>query len=49
MRGKAKQDFLLRRARSNRIGIHVVENRILQKNMPGLRAIRARTRGRRRT
>ena len=49
MRGKAKQDLLLRRARSQQIAIHKIENRILLRNMPALRAIRARTRGRRRT
>lgn len=45
MRGKAKQEFLLRRARSQAIAVHVVENRILVRDMPALRAIRARTRG----
>ena len=49
MRGKAKQDFLLRRARSQAIAVRHIENRINLRNMPALLAIRARTRGRRRS
>jgi hypothetical protein len=49
VRGSKKQELLLRNARSQRIAIHKIEDRILLKNMPALQAIRARTRGRRRT
>lgn len=43
-RGNKKQALLLKRARSQSIAIHSIENRILWRNMPALRAIRARTR-----
>lgn len=43
-RGARKQSLLLKRARSQGIAIHKIENRIYWRNMPALRAIRARTR-----
>lgn len=48
-RGARKQAWMLRNARSQRVGIHVIEKRIRLSDMPGLLKIRARTRGRRRT